>query len=240
MVKVTDVLDRIAREVSIEPPDGWISATETEYVEIRDDFFAETISDILDRVDLPSPIGAQYTLPTDDSESYDLPADFLRLARDPLAVYETTTQRRPLTPVSSDGMWSHIKEIGSTGAYRYYQIGGYPGASTISIFGAPSSGIEIIISYVSANWCKNANTDLASILTDAEATLLIPRRVVEAGTVMRWRERKGLQYERKAAEYEVLIARLSNDTRVRREILFSDCPVRNPWDIPVPDYIPPA
>lgn len=239
MTLVTDVLDRIARQVSVEVPSDWLTASGTEYAEIRDDFLLETVEDISDRSDLPSPIGKTFTLTGTGAETYALPADFRRLQRDRLAVYESTTAERALTPITDDGMYTHIKETGLSGAERFFRITGYDGNWSISFHRAPATGNEIKIHYVSTNWKANAAGTEGDEFTALTDVLLLPRRVVEVGTVYRWRERKGLPFESKQAEYEVLLARLSNDSRNRRVINFGEAHSnRHPWDVPVPSEIP--
>lgn len=242
MTLITHALDRVARQVSLDVPDSWLSATEKEYVEIRDDFLLETVEDIQERVDLPSPIGKEYELTGDGSETYDLPSDFKRLMRDPMAVYETTTVRRALMPITTDGEWRHIKSIGTTGAQRYYRTGGYDGAFTISIYREPASSITVFINYVSNLWVKydsGGSAAYKAAFSDVEDVLLFPRRLVEAGVVARWRERYGVDPTDKLREYEALLAKLANDMRGRRFVNFGEPVIRrHPFDIPVPDQIP--
>ena len=238
MTTVTDVLNRIARQTSVDQPDSWLTATSREHQELRDDFLLETVDEIQERLDLPSPIGRQFELTGDGSETYSLPSDFKRLMRDPMAVYETTTIRRAMLPVTDDGVWTHLKQIGSTGAARYYKIEGYEENHTISIYLEPSASISVTISYVSTRWIYN-DSSYKSTFDDPDDALLLPRRLVEAGTVMRWRERNGLPTKDKRLEFEALLERLSNDSRSRRTINFGDSGERvRPWDVPVPDQIP--
>lgn len=239
MTTIVDVLNRVARQVSIDTPESWVLASDLEHVEIRDDFFLETVEDITDRLDLPAPIGATYTLTGDGSETYSLPSDFKRLQRDRLAVYETTTVRRRMVPVTDDGFWTHLKEIGSTGAERFFRITGYDGNWSISIYREPATSIEVKIHYITRNWMANSSGTEGYAFSDPEDVLLLPRRIVEVGTVMRWRERKGLDASSKRAEYETFMARLSNDSRNRRTVYFGEpYEERHPWDVPVPDQIP--
>lgn len=239
MTLVTDVLNRIARQVSIDLPDSWLTATDTEYVEIRDDFLSETVDDILDRVDLPSPIGAQTVITGTGGETYSLPVNFKRLARDPMAVYETTTVRRAMRPVTNDGEWTYLKEVGSTGAERFYRLAGYDGAFTLSIYREPSSSISVTVSYVTKNWKASSTGAVGSTFTDEGDVVLLPRRILEAGTVARWRERRGLNPADKFREYENLLSRLITDTRGIRVVNFGPkATMRDPFDVPVPDEIP--
>ena len=51
MAKVTEILDRSARQCSVTPPDSWITATGVTYIEIRDDFLLETIDELQKRIE---------------------------------------------------------------------------------------------------------------------------------------------------------------------------------------------
>jgi len=238
MVTVSDVMDSVARDCSTEPPSAWITATDTEYLELKD-YLRRVVTDILDRVDLPSPIGAEYDLTGDGTETYNLPSKFHRLHRDTAAVFETTSQRRPVIPVANDGDWRHLKEIGSTGAERYFRLRGQPGAYTIDIYALPSTSITFQISYNSTNWLETAGGTGAGEWSNNDDVLRLPRDIIEIGVTMRWRRRRGLAYMDLVSEYESRIARLANDSRPRRHITFGRRARRSsPFDVPVPDFIP--
>lgn len=234
MTLVVDALARIAREVSVSAPSSWVSATADEHVEIRDDFLAATVADIADRVDLPFPVGGLTTITGTGVEDYALPADFLRLQRDPLAVYDIS-QMRGCIPLTTDGQWVDMSTLGAAGASRYYALSGYDGAYNISFIDAPTS--DISIQYVSTAWMATSGGTAGSMLTSETDVLLMPRRVVEAGTVWRWRERKGLPFDAKYNEYEALLSRLSNDTRGRRIVNMGERKTVR-WQDMIPAYIP--
>ena len=231
---VVSTLDRVARQVSLTAPSSWITATADEYVEIRDDFLLETVDDIAERVDLPSPIGAQTTITGTGVETYALPSDFKRVQRDERAVYDVTLQRRCI-PVTTDGDWTDLKEFGAAGADRYYRVTGYDGNFEISLYDFPST--DTIVHYVSNNWMATAGGTAGTVLTADTDVLLIPRRVVEAGIVWRWRERKGLPFDAKYAEYEMLLNRLINDTRGRRVVNMGERQFVR-WQDRLPAFIP--
>ena len=234
MTLLTAVLDRVAREVSVDEPTSWLSATDKEYKEIRDDFLLETVDDLLSRVDLPSPIGKQQTITGDGSSSYSLNADFKRLQKPELSVYDTSLDR-PCVPISNDGEWTYINDLGTAGVIRYYRLAGYEGARTIEFYAAPST--EIAVSYISNLWLVNAGT-YKSAFTDSDDTILFPRRVIETGIVWRWRERKGLPFAAKYSEYQGLIADLSNQTRMRRAINMGERKTDVKWQDLIPAFIP--
>lgn len=233
MTLVTDILTRVARQVSVSAPSSWVTSSDDEHAEIRDDFLLETVDDLLDRLDMPSPIGASATVAGTGVETYDLPATFRRLHRGGFAVYEPG-QNRPCVPVTDDGAWTHLQQVGATGVTRYYKLGGYEGARTISLYPFPST--DITVHYSTGYWIQNGGA-YADAFTDPADESLFPRRVVEAGIVWRWRERRGLPFADKRTEQEILIGRLMNEQRDRHVVSMGPPqPVR--WQDLVPAYIP--
>jgi len=258
MTSVADILDRAARQCSVASPASWVSATDPTALEFKD-FLDETREDIVARCDWIGPISKTVVITGTGDENYDLPPDFLRLQRDDYAVYERFRTRRPCVPVTRDGEWEYIDELGVTGAYRFYRLQGYDGNWGIGFKMPLDAGLTVVVSYVSKNWVRNPNVAAwvdegpsfednwvenpefakSSFATDDDVCLL-PRRLVEAGIVWRFRRRKALPYQDVLSEYEILMARTLADTRTRRKIDFSGRPVlRSPFDIPVPDFIPP-
>lgn len=236
MTLVVDVLNRIARHCSIQAPSSWITATADEYVEIRDDFLRECVDDLLDRVDWPQPVGAQTTITGTGVATYALPADFRRLQRNPYSVYDEQLDA-PGIPIATDGDWVELLDSGIAGADRFYRITGYDGAWEIEFEAAPTT--DIVLSYVSKNWKATAGGVVGYNFTDATDVLILPDRLVEVGTIWRWRERKGLPFEDKYTEFNVLLGRYLNDVRGRRKVSFrKGQPVR--WTERVPAFIPPA
>ena len=239
MTLITEALDRIARQCSVTPPSSWVTAARTDHVELRDDFLLEAIDDIVERVDLPEPIAARVDITGTGAETYSLPANFKRLQRDDLAVYDPQLDRM-VEPITNDGQWIYLKDIGTAGIIHYYRIRGYEGNWEIDFYDAPASPRVMNVSYITTNWMATAGGTAGSSFTDETDVLLLPRRVVETGAVWRFRERRGLPYQDKYNEYEMLLARLSNDTRSRRKISFGE-PVRDVrWQDLIPAFIPPS
>ena len=240
MTLVTESLDRIARQCSVKAPSSWVSATRTDHVEIKEDFLLETVQDILDRVDLP----ARYTTSTtysegggttnaDGSESFDLPSVALRLQRGPYAVYDEL-QDRPCVPISTDGEWTNITDVGSVGSVKIYRLRGWPLNWKIDIYRMNG---DVTVHYITNYWMANSSGTAGSSFTAEDDELLLPRTVVESGTTYRFRQRRGLDYMDKFMEYEAKIARMINDSRGRRKI---NCGVQEPvkWTRLVPAWIP--
>lgn len=236
MALVVDLLNRVARHCSVQTPSSWLTASADEYVEIRDDFLRETVDDLLDRVDWPQPIGAQTTIVGTGVAVYALPADFKRLQRNPYSVFDEQLDA-PGIPVTTDGDWVELLDSGIAGADRFYRLTGYDEAWSIEFEAPPTT--DIVISYVSKNWMANSSGVVGYTFTSADDVLILPERLVEAGIIWRWRERKGLPFADKYNEFSVLLARHLNDQRGLRRVSFQ---TRKPvkWTERVPAFIPPA
>ena len=239
MATVVDVMNKAARECSVTAPSSWIAATTTTYLELKD-FLADTVDELLDRVDWPEPITQDTIITGTGVESYALPSDFKRLTRDDFAVYETTTSRRAGIPITSNGDWTFLQDVGSAGGNRYYRItGNEEDGYDIGFYQFPATGDSITVAYVTYNWLSSGGTP-GRVWSDPTATLLLPRRLVEMGIVWRFRRRKGLPYQDRLNEYEGNLIRLANDARGVRKIAFGESsnPDAKPMRVPVPDFIP--
>lgn len=232
---VIDILDRAARQCSVGTVSNWLTDQTQTAAEMRD-FLAETADDILRRVDLPSPITTRLSATIAEGEDlYALPENFIRLAQSKLAVYEPEPNDRACIPVTSDGHWEWLQEQGASGVERYYRLSGWEGAYNIEFWPVPTS--PIIIQYIANAWM----TDGTGEFTDLSQQTIFPRRLLETGIVWRFRERKGLPFDGKLAEYEGLLARMANQSRGYAAIIFGGEKRRaSPFDIPVPSYIPEA
>lgn len=239
MAKVTEVLDRAARACSVTTPASWITDTSVAITELRDDFLHETIAELQKRIDWSSPIGKQTTITGTGGQNYNLPADFVRLMNDDMAVYETTTTRRAGVPVNSDGAWTYLTDMGTAGGSRYYRVKGYEGNYTIDLYREPAASDSITVHYVSNIWMKSSAGVEGKVFSDADDVVLYPRRILELGVIWRFRKRKGLPFADILAEYEGWIATEVNRMRGRGPINFGAAQVaRNPMSVPVPDFIP--
>lgn len=239
MATIKEAMDRAARECSVTPPSSWITSTALTTAELKD-FLAETVEELQDRVDWANPIAKDTTIPGTGVEEYDLPSDFVRLTRDDLAVYETTGTRRPCFPVATNGAWTNIKTVNSTGGDRFYrQLGDTENGFSLGFWPKPASTDSITVSYVSENWMQASGGTAGTMWTDETDVLLLPRRLIELGVTFRFRRRKGMPYAEILGEYEMRLARAANDSRQIKVVNMTGTrDMRWPFDIPVPDRIP--
>jgi hypothetical protein len=240
MTTIVAVLQRAARQCSVNEPSSWLTATGAAQVELRDDFLQETIDELQKRIDWASPIGKQTVITGDGTTvAHSLPSNYVRLANDEWAVYETNTVRRIGSGVVSDGQWTHINEIGTGGGARFYKLEGYEGNWTISFYPTLGSGETVTVSYISNVWMATSGGSEGSTFTDVNDVILYPRRPLELGTIWRFRKRKGMQFEDIYVEYEAWVATQANRQRSNRPILFGSTGNKShPMRHPVPDEIP--
>ena len=132
---VVDSLARAARQCSVPAPSSWVSDTTQSVEELRD-FLRETVDDILDRADLPSPFTASTTLACDCSDSYDLPATFRRLIRGDRAVFDPDFAGRRCRALPDEGDWQRLTELDPAGTWRWFRPQGYEGAWSLQVLPA--------------------------------------------------------------------------------------------------------
>lgn len=242
MTTVAEVMNDVALECAMSLPVSWVaSTTRRTYAEMLS-ILRITVRELLDRVDWPDPITVDYTITGDGvTTEHALPAAFRRLTFDEVAMYETTTLRRACIPVTSNGAWTHLEQIGSTAGERFYRLAGDESSGfTVEFYRPLDTGDEVIVSYVSNNWLKIGSTD-GSEWTDDEATLLLPSELVRIGCVWRFKKRKGFPFQADLNEYEGKLARLANQRRRRQVISYGESSDEmKPMRVPVPDYIPQA
>lgn len=246
MATVKQVMDKVARRCSTAAPTSWIGATSDSHLELLD-FLEDTLEEVRKRRDWEEPIGADAVITgpgtvVDDHSQHDLPANWYRINRDALAVYERTTTRRRGLPITTSGKWTALKSVGTAGAYRYFRITGSPGSRKIIFFRPLGANDSITIAYLTNYWNATAAGVLQSAWLNDTDIMLFDPRMIELGIRWRWLQQKGLPYDDILAEFNAYVVREGNDDRVIRKVVFGESgdEFRAPWDVPVPDFIPPS
>ena len=229
-------MDRAARECSITPPSSWSAATDTNSVLIKA-YLQDTVHEIIERADL-NQLNPDYSITGTGATAYALPSDFMRLTSDADAVYENSPNRGRVTPITRNGDWTALLEDNSSGSDRYYRLQG----SNIEFFSALPTDAEVTLSYISKNWKTAVAGDTPGEIWTADDDLsLIHGEILQLGVVWRFKRHKRLHYADFRAEYESHLARLiANDRNAGKVSTDGTYRRRGPWDVPVPDFIPPS
>lgn len=234
---IAEYMNTAAIECAVPRPASWVSATGTNETVMKA-LFHDTVRELIRRHEWKQLTGTQ-AIAGAGVESYGLPADFLRLASGDNAVYENTPNQRPCVAIHQDGDWTELKERNWAGVQRFYRLSG----SNIDFYQALPSGGTVSLAYVSKNWKRDINGTTPGDSWAVESDLsLIPGHLLQLGVIWRFRRHQGLQYADRKVEFEAELARAIADDRPVGRVSFDgrrDSP-RNPFDIPVPDYIPSA
>lgn len=234
---IADFMNVAAIECSIPRPASWVSATSTNETVMKT-FLLNTAREIIRRNDWKQ-ITSSPDLVGSGAETFSLPADFLRLANGDNSVYEDSPNERPCVAIYRDGDWAELKSRNWAGVQRYFRLRG----SEIDFFKPVPTGGIVTLSYVSKNWVtKSDGTTPKEIWNIEDDVSLLPGHILQLGVIWRFRRHKGLQYLDRKVEYEAELARAISDDRPIVKVGFDgnrSIP-RNPFEIPVPDFIPPA
>lgn len=234
---IAEYMNIAAIECAIPRPASWVSATGTNEVLVRA-LLDDTARELVRRNDWKQ-LTANHSVSGTGVSTYALPSDFDRLGAGDNAVYENSPNRRPCTPVASDGDWNELLNHNWAGSWRYYRLNG----SDIDFFQALPSGSTVTVSYVSKNWKRDSVGAAAGNTWAADTDLsLLPGHLLQLGVIWRFRRHQGLQYLDRKVEYEAEVARAIADDRPIVKVAFDTLRAnpRDPFSIPVPDYIPPA
>ena len=109
---------------------------------------------------------------------------------------------------------------------------GYDGNYTMTIYRAPQT--DVLVSYVSRNWMATEGGVAGRDFTAESDVLLMPAGLVEAGTVLRSRRCRGLQYQDIIMEYEAKLSRFASSAGGGQSLSFGEQSARRPWDHPEP------
>ena len=233
---IAQYMNAAALECSLPVPAVWVTSTNLNEKLLKQ-YLDDTVRELARRIDWEQ-LTTDYTITGTGAESYSLPSDFMRVAAGDNAVYENSPNRRPCIPVDRDGDWTELKQIGFAGVQRYYRIN----SGNINFYRPLPTGAIVTLAYVSKHWKRDVNeANPGDTWTNDTDLSIIYGHLLQLGVVWRFRRHKGLQYLDRKVEYEAELARAAADDRAPGRVAFDgkrQLP-RNPFAIPVPDYIPP-
>lgn len=228
-------MDDAAAECSLAVPSVFATNTADSYTQLKR-YMRQTAKELLERIDWAG-CTLDYTLTGADSDTFVLPADFLRLTRsddeDKPAVW-SDSMKRAFVPVTSNGQWTVLQSSGPTPSYGYRVVG-----PNIEFTQPIATGESVTISYVSNGWISSSGSRASAWADDADFTYL-PARLIELGVTWRWMRKRGLEFASYQGEFEIELSRYANDDRGTRVIQFGQrisggSPYRN---LPVPTLGP--
>jgi hypothetical protein len=232
---IKDYMDIAARECSVTPPSEWVSATDTNSILLKT-YLTDTVRELIARHDW-NQLNRDSSITGTGATSYALASDFLRLARSDNAVFENGPNERPVVPITTNGDWTEILEANWAGVQRFYRLQG----SNIEFFQALPTDGEVTVSYISKYWKTASDGATPGATWDVETDLsLLPGHLLQLGVVWRFKRHKRLYYADFKAEYEGEFAREASNDKPPGKVSFDGerkMP-RNPFDVPVPDFIP--
>ena len=187
---ILSIAQNVCLTLGMAVPDEVTGSTLREMNELQQ-FITETCSEVARRVQWGD-LTKEQTLTGDGTAiKHDLATDFDRLTGG-VCVVGSGGVVRPLT----QSEWPSITSI--AGVPRYFLLQD----DTIKFHPFLPIGATVQVSYQSANFVDGT----ASTFTNDAQSPIFDQRLVEAGTVARWRRQKGMPYQDFEAEYEALIA----------------------------------
>lgn len=231
---ISALMDNVAGDCSVNPPSVWSTATQLTYTEAKR-FLFQAAGEILQRKDFAATTFDASFAGDGVSGSFDLPADFLRLTRDDGAVLELSPNRRACTPIRTNASWTYLESRGAIGVGRWYRVVG----NQIEFFQTLPDGGQIVASYVTTQWIMGGSAKSSDWSSESD-TPMLPARLLELGTIWRWRRKKGMAYADQQIEYEMELSRRANDDRGQQVIdMNGPANVGRRWRVG-PNDIPPV
>lgn len=190
------ILQNVLVEIGLDLPDAQLSSESFEMRQLRT-FMNAAGQDISRRAEW-SRLSVDWTV-AGGLGAVDLPDDFFEMAEQG-AVRVNTSGFHPIRSVVAPEQWEFLSARGSTQPYYHLK-----GGQLLFAPALPADGARV--RYVSQNWVQGRST-----VEQNGDTILIPERLVEKGTIWRWKRQKGLPFDDCLAEFEAdLIAEIKAD-----------------------------
>lgn len=180
------VLTNVLLEIGIDNPSAQLTSSDFSIRQIKAMMNAAG-KDIARRAEW-SRLYKTFSIAGGLSESV-LPSDFQEMAEKG-AVRLNKAGFYPVRPVIAPEQWAFLTARPSTQPYYHLAAGKILFSPALDDDGA-------IVRYVSKNWVEGKPE-----ITQNGDNLLVPERLVEKGTIWRWKRQKGLPYDDILAEFE--------------------------------------
>ncbi len=180
------VLANVLLEIGLDNTSAQLTSSDYEIRQIKA-FMNAAGKDIARRAEWPR-LYAELVVAGDISE-VDLPDNFQKMAEKG-AVRLNKSGFSPVRPIVAPEQWEFLSMRPS--AQTFYHLSGGK-----VLFSPALDSDGALIRYVSQYWAEGK-----AEITQNSDDLLIPERLVEKGTVWRWKRQKGLPYDDILAEFE--------------------------------------
>ena len=191
-----DVLIHVLLAVGLDRPGAQLTAGDFEIDQIKA-FMNEAGTDIARRAQW-SGLFKTHTIEGEVS-AVDLPEDFYQMAQNG-AVRLNKEGFYPVLPVLAPEQWAFLSMRPSAQAHYHLSQGQVQFSPALDEDGA-------VMLYLSSWWVEGKGA-----ISQNSDEILIPERLVEKGTVWRWKRQKGMTYDDLLAEFEAdLEAELNAD-----------------------------
>ena len=201
-----DVLNHVLLAVGLDRPGAQLTAGDFEIDQIKA-FMNEAGTDIARRAQWSGLFKEEVFEVTSSGalvasqEAFELPEDFYQMAQNGTVWWSDGGESQAMRPVVSPEQWAFLTRRPS--AQRHYCLQG----GQIQFSPAFGRTDEATMTYISSYWVEGKPE-----ITQNADVLLIPERLVEKGTVWRWKRQKGMTYDDLLAEFEAdLEAELNAD-----------------------------
>ncbi len=167
------------------------------------------------------------------STSFDLPADFQRLATGP-ALWRDQTLIEPLTGPLNSAEWIAYTNSISAGVQKVYRLIG----GTLDIYPALGADEVVRLEYFSSHWVISADTLTRRLgIAQDDDFPAMPERLLKLGLRWRWRMQKGLPYEAQQLVYQSAVEQEAFADRAYRAVTMGRSPEDDLAPLLTPDTI---
>lgn len=179
---VETVLNNVLLEIGNDRTSAQITATDYEMRQIKA-FMDAAGRDLAARAEW----SGLFTAATATGASENLPADFWKM---PESGDVRTSGGAEVRAVTSPELWAFLAENPST-EYFYHLRGGQ------ILFSPELPAGNATYTYISNSWCTGGTS-----ITQNSNTVVFPERLLELGTIWRWKRQKSLPYDDYISELE--------------------------------------
>lgn len=187
-------MQAVARNIGIQSPNSVVGNNDPDSVKLLQ-FANETGEELARRVDWARMRKSQLVLGSGFAALFNLPPDYARM----IEGWGVTHDGNPVRGGLTGDEWNSLPPV--MGAPRYYQVIG----KQIGFYPFPPEGGQLTVNFIGTGWTSLGN----AAFTKDDETTMFPERLLEMGTVWRFKRHISADYSDYLAEYEAALADLA-------------------------------